>query len=130
MNPNESGFELIRRCHDGEASAGDLAMLEKRLRDDAAFREGYVRYMNLDVALEATPATREPAPEPPPTGIEESSFWKRWFFWRLLPVAAGLVIGVFGASVAWAVAMPWLAEAREAVKTIRRRRSSCCCTSP
>ena len=118
MNTNESDFELIRCCRDGEASPEQLALLETRLREDAAFREAYVRYMNLDAALETAAVAVEPAPEPTPTKIPVSSFWKRWFFGQPLPAAAGLVIGVFGASVAWAAAVPWLTEARVAIKAM------------
>lgn len=117
MNTNESDLELIRRCRDGEASAEELALLEKQLREDGAFRDAYVRYVNLDVALETASAletapafTRFPSPVGP--GMSRSS-------WRpLKAAAAGLAVGVFSASVAWAVALPWLAEARLAIQMV------------
>ena len=118
MNTNESDFELIRRCRDGEASAEELAALESRLRTDAMFREAYVRYMNLDVALETAAATAET-----PAAWARSAAPLRsrvpWFSWRpLKAAAAGLSVGLFSASVAWAVAVPWLTQARVAIKTI------------
>jgi hypothetical protein len=118
MSRNELDSELIRRCHDGEASAGDLAMLENRLREDAAFRETYVRYMNLAVALETAEAALEAPPVltlPAASGRAQGS----WFSWCLsTATAAGLVVGLLSASVAWALALPWLAEARVTVETI------------
>jgi hypothetical protein len=118
MNTNESDFELIRRCRDGEASAEELVALESRLREDAAFREAYVRYMNLDVALETAAVAVEPAPQPTPARTRMNWSWTRWLWGWPRPAAAGLVVGMFSASVAWAVALPWLAEARVAVKTL------------
>lgn len=117
MNINEPDIELIRRCHDGEASAEELAAIESRLRGDAAFREAYVRYLNLDVALETAAAAVKP-PKPRSATIRGDSPWKMWFSWRPLPMATGLVVGILSASVAWAVALPWLAEASMVVATI------------
>jgi hypothetical protein len=53
MNTNDPRLELIRRCRDGEASTEELAQLDSNLREDADFRQAYVRYINLDVASSA-----------------------------------------------------------------------------
>ena len=57
MNTNDSRFELIRRCRDGEASTEELAQLEASLLADEGFRQACVRYLNLDVALGAAVKT-------------------------------------------------------------------------
>lgn len=42
----------------------------------------------------------------------------RWFAWPPLAAAAGVVIGLFCASVAWAAALPWLSEVRQSLKVV------------
>lgn len=104
MNTNDPRFELIRRCRDGEASTEELAQLESCLREDVDFRQSYVRYFNLDVALIAV-AKAVPKPET----IVTSSLPRRnaWLSWRpLTAAAAGVVFGLFCASVAWAYTSP------------------------
>ncbi|MEY4484781.1 MAG: hypothetical protein RL693_2233 [Verrucomicrobiota bacterium] len=101
MNTTDPRFELIRRCRDGEASPDELALLESNLRYDAAFRDAYVRYINVDVALSSV-AEAEPLPEPTPV-IRP----RRWIQWRpLIAAAAGLVIGLFSASMVFAYGVP------------------------
>ena len=95
MNPNDPRFELIRRCRDGKASAEDLAQLESSLRDDADFRIAYVRYVNLDVALNSVavpnsqPAITLVAPFP------QRSFRCQWRTLAWAAVAAALAVGAF-----------------------------------
>lgn len=97
MNTNDPRFEIIRRCRDGEATAEEFARLEANLREDREFRETYVRYMNLDVALSAVanlvpfPETISAVPNPRRNvGIT----------WRpLTAAAAGIVFGMLCTSV-------------------------------
>ena len=86
MNTNDPRFELIRRHRDGEATAEDLAQLGSSLRNDASFREAYVRYMNLDVALGAVAKTNSP-----PVKVNVS-FRSRWLQWRPLAAAAAVFL--------------------------------------
>lgn len=118
MNAHESDFELIRRCRDGEASAEEFAAMENRLRTDAAFRQRYVRYMNLDVALETAAVAVESAPQPTPARIRVSLSGARWLWGWPRPALAGLLVGLLIASMAWAVALPRLTEARVAIQPI------------
>ena len=92
MKTNDSHFELIRRCCDGGASTQDLAQLEVSLCKDVEFREAYVRYANLDVALSSwaklAPLSKA-LQKAPQRGI-----------WRpITAAAAGLVFGMFCTSM-------------------------------
>jgi hypothetical protein len=97
MNTNDSRFELVRRCHDGEASTGELAQLDASLREDADFRQAYVSYVNLDVALSAVAKaeTRLSTTRPSSGPVRNV-----WFSWRpLTAAAAGILFGIFCSSV-------------------------------
>jgi hypothetical protein len=94
MNTKDPRFEIIRRSRDGNASSEELARLEAGLREDTDFREAYVRYMNLDVALSAV---AKAAPLPLPTAPPQRP---RWITWRpLTAAAAGIVFGMLCTSV-------------------------------
>ena len=111
MNTNDPHFELIRRCRDEDASNEELSQLEALLRSDPSFREAFVRYANLDVALSAatmsllTPASKPEVSVPIRTG---------WISWSApTAAAAGLVLGLFCAGAAWAVVRPRQIELRQ-----------------
>ncbi|MCX6855531.1 MAG: hypothetical protein NTV80_11585 [Verrucomicrobia bacterium] len=94
MNTNDPRFEIIRQSRDGNASSEELAQLEASLREDPDFRETYVRYMNLDMALGTV---AKAAPRPAPTALRQPA---RWFTWRpLTAAAAGIVFGMLCTSV-------------------------------
>jgi hypothetical protein len=107
MNTNDPRLELVRRCHDREASAAEVAELDSHLREDADFRVAYVRYAGLDVALSAA------AREIPVRAAEDKtspSHRSGWLQWRpLAAAAAGLAVGMFCTSIVWAYVAP-LAE--------------------
>lgn len=97
MKTNDPRFELIRRCRDAEASAEELEQLDSLLREDADFRHAYLRYINLDVALNASGRT-----VPMPGGCEIPPRPPRhvWLSWRpLTAAAAGIVFGMLCTSV-------------------------------
>lgn len=97
MNTNDPRFEIIRRCRDGEATAEEFARLEAYLREDADFREAYVRYMNLDVALSAV-ANLVPFPET--TSAVPKTRRSVGITWRpLTAAAAAFVFGMLCTSV-------------------------------
>ncbi len=104
MNRNDPRLELIRRCRDGEASPEELTHLNSLLREDADFRETYVRYMNLDVALGAV---AKASPIPAPAEVVSRPRHNVWLQWRpLTAAAAGVVLGLFGASMVRAITSP------------------------
>ncbi len=73
----------------------ELAELEVSLREDAGFREAYVRYMNLDVALSSVGKVL-----PMPMATSTLRQLNRWFAWRpLTAAAAGIVFGMFCTSM-------------------------------
>ena len=89
MNTNDPRFELIRRSRDAEASSEELAQLESLLREDAEFRQVYVRYINLDVAMGAVAKT-VPMLETPMTPARPRR--TGWLSWRPLAAAAAIVL--------------------------------------
>jgi len=89
MNTNDPRFELIRRSRDAEASSEELAQLESLLREDAEFRQFYVRYINLDVAMGAVAKT-VPMLETPMTPARPRR--TGWLSWRPLAAAAAIVL--------------------------------------
>jgi len=109
MNTNDSRFDLIRRCRDGEASMEELAQLESCLREDTDFRLAYVRYINLDVALSALVKT---VPMPEATMPASRPHRNLWLSWRpLTAAAAGIVFGMFSASFVWGYVVPRVTRA-------------------
>ncbi len=101
MNSRDPQLELMRRCLDGEANEEDLARFEDLLRNDPEFRKEYVGYVNVDSALAALPKTANSV-DLPPKRILAFPKWRRY----APPVAAGLVFGLFCASLAWAIVLP------------------------
>jgi hypothetical protein len=100
MNTNDLRFELIRRCCEGKASTEELAQLDSLLRVDAEFRRAYVRYMNLDVALQAHAGSQAVVTDM--LVLPQRSVAKRWtnrLTWR--PLMAAAVFLLLGA-------MTWL----------------------
>lgn len=107
MNTDDPRFELIHRCRDGNASPDELARLEALLREDAAFRLAYVRYTNLDLALEAKASSSEAAHDLLKASVTSRS--TRWLQWRpLAAAAAGIVFGIFCTSLVFAYVAPSL----------------------
>jgi hypothetical protein len=101
MKTTDTGLELTRRCLDGEASNEEFAQLEELLRDDAEFRKEYLRYLNVDSALAALPK-QEQRPDRPDRRVVTFPQWRP----LATAAAAGLVFGLFCASVAWAIVVP------------------------
>lgn len=109
MNFDDPRYELIRRHHDGEASPDERAQLEADLTIDAAFREAYVRYLNLDVALGSI-ANDRPLPKidsrPSFLAALATSSSGRSYRRPLSAAAAGFAIGICCTSIVWAYAIP------------------------
>ncbi|MEY5026659.1 MAG: hypothetical protein RLZZ244_2187 [Verrucomicrobiota bacterium] len=97
MKITDPRFDLIRRCHDGEASPAELAELEAHLREDPSFRNAYVRYIQMDLSL----GRMAPQHSKPQTGPIQSAHLAS--SWRWIPaMAAGLVLGMFTTSLIFA----------------------------
>ncbi|MFN0079293.1 MAG: hypothetical protein ACKVY0_22740 [Prosthecobacter sp.] len=113
MNPDS--HDLLQRHMAGLLTDDEAAVLQTRLKADTDLRRLYLHYMNLDVALEAQAGSRDrvidllrSAP------LMESKPASRWHFWRpLTAAAAGLVFGLFSASMVWAYALPMAGRAVE-----------------
>ncbi len=106
MNARNDRLELLRRCIDAEASDKELAQLEELLRDEPEFREEYLLYLNVDSGLATMPITANPLDKTSKSLVTFPK-WRRY----ATPIAAGLVFGLFCASIAWAIAVPRTPEA-------------------
>lgn len=109
MNSDDPRYELIRRHHDGEALPDEIAQLEVDLSKDVAFREAYVRYFNLDVALGSFAYDRQTGNQnsrPPLSTALSTSSSGRSYRRPLSAAAAGFVIGICCTSLVWAYAIP------------------------
>lgn len=98
-------LELIRRTVDSTASAEDFQVLQSRLLNDSEARRQYARYANLHAALSNGRLASRPNAVPPtaPAAIKAFS----WLHWRpITAVAAGIVIGLFSATVVFGYVMP------------------------
>lgn len=102
MNAADDPLEMICRYQEGNATAEEVQQLEQRLQSDSQFRADYLAYTRLDAALVV--ATRRAPPAQPPA----TKTWAiGWRFWRsATSAAAGLLVGVLSASMAWAFAIP------------------------
>ena len=114
MNQNDARWELIGRCRDGQGTPAEIQQLESQLRSDASFRQAWVRVCNLDAALELAAAEFDrdndsiPAASPA-QGDDRKAPARRVTGWLRRPstaAAAGLVVGIFSASLVFAIVTP------------------------
>ena len=96
MNPSRED-KLISAYLDGSASPGQLAELNKSLRDDPALRARFLRHANVIAVMEELADTGEviPFPEPPPSTRRHRVLRR-----RLTMIAAGLAAAI---AVGWFV---------------------------
>ncbi len=105
---------LIHKYLDGSINADELAQLETLLRGDKEARVMLRSLATIDAKWQQiavqNPADKFTAPNRDRPHIEQ----KRWWQWRsLAAAAAGLAIGLSGASAAWAVVVPkWSVQIR------------------
>lgn len=109
MKNDDPRLELIRQCRDGLATAAELAELEALLLADTQFREEYVRYMNVEVAL-GTAAASKPFEDGMREATATVSLPRRQQWRPLWAAAVGIVFGILGTSVVFAYVAPRAAE--------------------
>ncbi|MES2596195.1 MAG: hypothetical protein V4662_12705 [Verrucomicrobiota bacterium] len=113
---NTDWSELIQRYITGSATAEETASLQEAMKADPKLRAAYLDLMNLDVALGAAADASDMMPLPEiskPRPIRSNA----WMQWRpLTAAAAGLMIGLFSASIVFAYSTPRLFSA----KSVRR----------
>lgn len=101
MDNSKEHEELIDRYLTGMAGEADVEQLDALLKTDEALRESFLSAGRLDAhiheqALEQTDTEKQPS----------GNLRKPQFGWVNLGAAAGLLIGLFSASVVWAYILP------------------------
>jgi hypothetical protein len=96
--------ELIHRFLEGSASPGEAAVLSHLIETDASVRVRYLEFAELHASLIADETLRDPEAPKSPAPFNKD----RWNTLRPLAAAAaaGLVIGLFGASLVFGYVMP------------------------
>lgn len=109
MHPDLTEFEvLVNACLDGLASEMQLERLNQLLRSDPAMLDAYIQMADLNSCL-ALDAAKEGGPR---RVLSESGMAQgrdRGALFSLRPLqaaAAGLIIGLLGASAVWAYSLP------------------------
>ncbi len=108
MKPAPDHEALFARACDGRASAADLAELHRRLRHDPAVLDAWLHYTELHGELAAgTALGPEAAAADPERGPRRTAPGPlhRWLPWSA-QAAAGLVVGLFAATMVWAYVRP------------------------
>lgn len=101
MDKSREHEELIDRYLTGMADKAEVEQLDALLKTDEALRESFLSAGRLDAHI------REQALEQTDTGKQPSgNLRKPSFAWVNLGAAAGLLIGLFSASVVWAYILP------------------------
>ncbi len=102
---NTDWHDLIQRHIDGMTTEAEDSQLDSVLKWNDEVTQLYLRYMNLDVALEAYASSNEAKTELLVAPFDASEKrQKRWLSWRPVAAAvAGLVIGALSATMVWAV---------------------------
>lgn len=96
---NTDWNDLLQRTISGLASEDEQKLLAAELEANEALADLYVRCIALEVALETKAASQESARELITAPVLKPKL--AWFSWRPLSTAsaAGLVLGIFGASL-------------------------------
>lgn len=90
---NTAWHDLIQRHIAGLTTDAEAEQLQSLLRTDEAAARLYLRYMNLDVALEAQAGSRAAISEMLMAPIKpQLRKMSRWLSWRPLVAAAGFVV--------------------------------------
>ena len=112
--------DFIQRYLTGSLDENETRLLQERLKTDAELRILFLDYANLDAAMEVEAGTREATRTlllSPPEFNQPAS--NRWFNrGPAIAAAIGVTVGLLGASVAWAAALPWLVEVRGAITNV------------
>lgn len=101
MNPDSSRLHHLFAAHsDGTITAEEHSELQEHLRADPATRRLWFAHQDVEAGLQKIAQT---ATQPAVVSPGHS----RWLAWRpLTAAAAGIVLGLFFATVAWAVTSP------------------------
>jgi len=106
MNPD--WHELIQRYLSGTSTDAEALRLQELLKREPELRDLYLSYANLDVALEAQASCQDSVRQmllSPVSGGEQPAA-RRFSMRQFAAAAAGLLIGLFSASLVFAYASP------------------------
>ncbi|MGV3660735.1 MAG: hypothetical protein ACO1TE_11145 [Prosthecobacter sp.] len=103
---NVDWHDLVQRQMAEMLDEEEALTLQSGLRNDPQLRRLYLHYMSLDVALEAhagsSARVHQMLLSPERAGPTR---WRGWLQWRpMAAAAAGVVVGLFGATMVWAFA--------------------------
>jgi hypothetical protein len=117
---NTNWDDLIQRYQAGILDENETKLLQEGLKTDVDIRTLFLDHANLDAAMEVEAGTRESTRTLLLSPLEfNQPIHKRWINrGPAIAAAIGVTVGLLGASVAWAAALPWLAEIRGAVATV------------
>lgn len=108
MSDSESNDELFSRVCDGLASADEIAALHRMISADTATLDAWLRYSALHGELVGGAVLQSAArlrvlPSTPSVATKRR-FWSQWR--TLTSAAAGVVFGLFSATLVWAYVVP------------------------
>ena len=116
---NTDWIDLIQRHIAGLTTDEEARRLNTALKTDDALADLYVRHVELEVSLEAkaasAEATRELLTATPST---RPTFWLSWRPQLLTAAAAGVIFGLFSASIVWAISSPRWAMTISAITSL------------
>ena len=112
--------DLIQRYQAGILDEKETKLLQEGLNTDADIRTLFLDHANLDAAMDVEAVTRESTRTLLLSPLEfDQGARKRWINrGPAMAAAIGVTVGLLGASVAWAAALPWLVEVRGAVTNV------------
>ncbi len=109
MSDSDSMDELFSRVCDGLATVDEVAALHRLISTDTAALDAWLRYSALHgelvggAVLQSAPRLR--VLPSAPTAASKSRFWSQWR--PLTSAAAGVVFGLFSATLVWAYVAPF-----------------------
>lgn len=115
---------LLAKLSDGDLTTSDVDRLNELLRGDPEACEVYINHLTLEAGLyrefcAGAPGSAliEPLAHGMPSGRRVTPMFQGWLRYAAVLVA-GMMVGLLGATVAWAGVAPWLDAGERSVKRV------------